>query len=171
MENVNVKGKETADLIDKINSGNNKILIPICDDLAFIDCEVIDNKRCKVHLGGDFYVETSFKKAKEILKRKIKEEIKNNSKINDLDGKTFEILEQYDEEEEKKKKKENEKKKKEKEKEINTSDKEKEIEERSRKMLEKLTNYEPPNENIIYKELKLLPGKEIIKKLFKQLKI
>ena len=161
MENVNVKGKETADLIDKINSGNNKILIPICDDLAFIDCEVIDNKRCKVHLGGDFYVETSFKKAKEILKRKIKEEIKNNSKINDLDGKTFEILEQYDEEEEKKKKKENEKKKKEK----------KEIEERSRKMLEKLTNYEPPNENIIYKELKLLPGKEIIKKLFKQLKI
>ena len=53
MENVNVKGKETADLIDKINSGNNKILIPICDDLAFIDCEVIDNKRCKVHLGGD----------------------------------------------------------------------------------------------------------------------
>ena len=62
-------------------------------------------------------------------------------------------------------------KKKEKEKEINKSDKKKEIEERSRKMLEKLTNYEPPNENIIYKELKLLPGKEIIKKLFKQLKI
>ena len=169
MKNINVKRIENDDLINKINYRNNKILIPICDDLAFIDCDVIDNKRCKVHLGGDFYVETSFKKAKEILKRKIKEEIKNNSKINDLDGKTFEILEQYDEEEEKKKKKENEKK--EKEKEINKSDKKKEIEERSRKMLEKLTNYEPPNENIIYKELKLLPGKEIIKKLFKQLKI
>ena len=39
MENVNVKGKETADLIDKINCGNNKILIPICDNLTFIDCE------------------------------------------------------------------------------------------------------------------------------------
>ena len=110
MENIELKGKETIKLIEKIKNGEKKILVPICDGLAYIDCEILNNEKCKVHLGEEFYVETSFNKAQEILKRKIKEEMKNSSKVNKLDDKTFEIFEHYDDEEEKKKK--NKKKKK-----------------------------------------------------------
>ena len=165
MDNLRVKEKETINLIEKIKNGAKKFLIPICDDLAYIQCEIIDNHKCKVHLGSDFYVETSFNKAEEIIKRKIKEEIKNDFKINSLDDKTFEILEQYNEDEEEKKK-ENEK-----EKEINKNNKKKDIEERNRKMLEQLSIYEPQSEYVIYNELNILPGKEIIKKIYKKLKL
>ena len=163
MENIELKGKETIKLIEKIKNGEKKILVPICDGLAYIDCEILNNEKCKVHLGEEFYVETSFNKAQEILKRKIKEEMKNSSKVNKLDDKTFEIFEHYDDEEEKKKEEQ-------KEKENNKKEKE-DLNEKNKKILEELTNYNPKSEIEIYKEIKLLPGKEIIRKIYNKLKL
>ena len=165
MENIELKGKETINLIEKIKNGEKKILVPICDELAYIDCEILNNEKCKVHLGEEFYVETSFNKAQEILKRKIKEEMKNSSKVNKLDDKTFEILEHYDDEEEKKKEEQ-----KEKENENNKKEKETLIE-KNKRILEELTNYNPKGEIKIYKEIKLLPGKDIIRKIYNKLKL
>ena len=163
MENIELKGKETINLIEKIKNGEKKILVPICDELAYIDCEILNNEKCKVHLGEEFYVETSFNKAQEILKRKIKEEMKNSSKVNKLDDKTFEIFEHYDDEEEKKKEEQ-------KEKENNKKEKE-DLNEKNKKILEELTNYNPKSDIKIYKEIKLLPGKEIIRKIYNKLKL
>jgi prefoldin subunit 5 len=165
MENIELKGKETINLIEKIKNGEKKILVPICDELAYIDCEILNNEKCKVHLGEEFYVETNFSKAIEIVKRKVKEEMKNSSKVNKLDDKTFEILEHYDDEEEKKKEEQ-----KEKENENNKKEKETLIE-KNKRILEELTNYNPKGEIKIYKEIKLLPGKDIIRKIYNKLKL
>ena len=165
MENFELKGKETIKLIEKIKNGEKKILVPICDELAYIDCEILNNEKCKVHLGEEFYVETNFSKAIEIVKRKVKEEMKNNSKVNKLDDKTFEILEHYDDEEEKKKEEQ-----KEKDNENNKKEKETLIE-KNKRILEELTNYNPKGEIKIYKEIKLLPGKDIIRKIYNKLKL
>ena len=161
MENIELKGKETIKLIEKIKNGEKKILVPICDGLAYIDCEILNNEKCKVHLGEEFYVETNFSKAIEIVKRKVKEEMKNSFKVNKLDDKTFEIFEHYDDEEEKKKEEEKENNKKEKE----------SLNEKNKRILEELTNYNPKSEIEIYKEIKLLPGKEIIRKIYNKLKL
>jgi prefoldin subunit 5 len=165
MENIELKGKETINLIEKIKNGEKKILVPICDELAYIDCEILNNEKCKVHLGEEFYVETNFSKAIEIVKRKVKEEMKNSSKVNKLDDKTFEILEHYDDEEEKKKEEQ-----KEKDNENNKKEKETLIE-KNKRILEELTNYNPKGEIKIYKEIKLLPGKDIIRKIYNKLKL
>ena len=165
MENIELKGKETINLIEKIKNGEKKILVPICDQLAYIDCEILNNEKCKVHLGEEFYVETNFSKAIEIVKRKVKEEMKNSSKVNKLDDKTFEILEHYDDEEEKKKEEQ-----KEKDNENNKKEKE-DLNEKNKKILEELTNYNPKSDIKIYKEIKLLPGKEIIRKIYNKLKL
>ncbi len=165
MENFELKGKETIKLIEKIKNGEKKILVPICDELAYIDCEILNHEKCKVHLGEEFYVETNFSKAIEIVKRKVKEEMKNSSKVNKLDDKTFEILEHYDDEEEKKKEEQ-----KEKDNENNKKEKETLIE-KNKRILEELTNYNPKSEIEIYKEIKLLPGKEIIRKIYNKLKL
>ena len=165
MENFELKGKETIKLIEKIKNGEKKILVPICDELAYIDCEILNNEKCKVHLGEEFYVETNFSKAIEIVKRKVKEEMKNSSKVNKLDDKTFEILEHYDDEEEKKKEEQ-----KEKDNENNKKEKETLIE-KNKRILEELTNYNPKGEIKIYKEIKLLPGKDIIRKIYNKLKL
>ena len=165
MENIELKGKETINLIEKIKNGEKKILVPICDELAYIDCEILNNEKCKVHLGEEFYVETNFSKAIEIIKRKVKEEMKNSSKVNKLDDKTFEILEHYDDEEEKKKEEQ-----KEKDNENNKKEKETLIE-KNKRILEELTNYNPKGEIKIYKEIKLLPGKDIIRKIYNKLKL
>ena len=165
MENIELKGKETINLIEKIKNGEKKILVPICDQLAYIDCEILNNEKCKVHLGEEFYVETNFSKAIEIVKRKVKEEMKNSSKVNKLDDKTFEILEHYDDEEEKKKEEQ-----KEKDNENNKKEKETLIE-KNKRILEELTNYNPKGEIKIYKEIKLLPGKDIIRKIYNKLKL
>ena len=165
MENIELKGKETINLIEKIKNGEKKILVPICDELAYIDCEILNNEKCKVHLGEEFYVETNFSKAIEIVKRKVKEEMKNSSKVNKLDDKTFEILEHYDDEDEKKKEEQ-----KEKDNENNKKEKETLIE-KNKRILEELTNYNPKGEIKIYKEIKLLPGKDIIRKIYNKLKL
>ena len=165
MENIELKGKETINLIEKIKNGEKKILVPICDQLAYIDCEILNNEKCKVHLGEEFYVETNFSKAIELVKRKVKEEMKNSSKVNKLDDKTFEILEHYDDEEEKKKEEQ-----KEKDNENNKKEKETLIE-KNKRILEELTNYNPKGEIKIYKEIKLLPGKDIIRKIYNKLKL
>ncbi len=165
MENIELKGKETINLIEKIKNGEKKILVPICDQLAYIDCEILNNEKCKVHLGEEFYVETNFSKAIEIVKRKVKEEKKNSSKVNKLDDKTFEILEHYDDEEEKKKEEQ-----KEKDNENNKKEKETLIE-KNKRILEELTNYNPKGEIKIYKEIKHLPGKDIIRKIYNKLKL
>ena len=165
MENIELKGKETINLIEKIKNGEKKILVTICDELAYIDCEILNNEKCKVHLGEEFYVETNFSKAIEIVKRKVKEEMKNSSKVNKLDDKTFEILEHYDDEEEKKKEEQ-----KEKDNENNKKEKETLIE-KNKRILEELTNYNPKGEIKIYKEIKLLPGKDIIRKIYNKLKL
>ena len=91
--------------------------------------------------------------------------MKNSSKVNKLDDKTFEILEHYDDEEEKKKEEQ-----KEKDNENNKKEKETLIE-KNKRILEELTNYNPKGEIKIYKEIKLLPGKDIIRKIYNKLKL
>lgn len=78
-----------------IKSKNTKnILLPIYNNLAYVQVDLVDNKRCMVNLGDDYFLKTSFTKASAIIKKKKMTEL---GSINQLNDDTFEIIESVQE--------------------------------------------------------------------------
>ena len=101
----------TEKLIDEIMNGKTNILTPIFNEMAYLDVELTNNKKCLIHLGDNYFVKTKLEKAKEISKRINLEKAKKESSISKLDENTFEIRENIAIHEEQEKKKEEKKEK------------------------------------------------------------
>lgn len=85
-------------IINQIESNkSDKLYLPFCDGLAYFECELNKeqegNKKCFVHLGDDYFIKTSFTKAKEILQRKNKNQSEKKWDVTGYDDNTLEIRE------------------------------------------------------------------------------
>ena len=83
----------TEKLIDDIINNKSKIIYtPICGELAYLPVEVTDKEKCDVYIGENLFIRTTFKRAKEIVKRR--KEALSRHKVNKLSDDTYEIVEQ-----------------------------------------------------------------------------
>ena len=155
----------TEILINDIIKGKTNILAPIFNELAYLDVELTDNKKCLINLGDDYYVKTKIEKANEIVKRITLEKAKNEKNISKLDENTFEITENIalHEEEEKKKQKQKD------EKEENDDFKEK-IRKENEMLLAKINSIKDKKKPL-FKRLKLKKNEEIIEIVLKKLNL
>lgn len=163
-EEENENNAEITDkIIDDIVSNNKKeIFAPICGGLAYVKCEIADNKKCDVYLGEGVFVRTSFKRAKEIAGRKRENNIKTI--LTKLDDNTFEIVEHTNNINKDNQKKESEKNKNKKEFD--------ELYIKNKLRANELLNYKEENKNIDKKEVELKPksGREILKEMLEKQK-
>ena len=91
----------TEKLIDDIINNKSKIIYtPICGELAYLPVEVTDKEKCDVYIGENLFIRTTFKRAKEIVKRR--KEALSRHKVNKLSDDTYEIVEQLNDTKEKK---------------------------------------------------------------------
>ena len=155
----------TEILINDIIKGKTNILAPIFNELAYLDVELTDNKKCLINLGDDYYVKTKIEKANEIVKRITLEKAKNEKNISKLDENTFEITENIalHEEEEKKKQKQKDQK------EENDDFKEK-IRKENEMLLAKINSIKDKKKPL-FKRLKLKKNEEIIEIVLKKLNL
>lgn len=153
----------TDKIIDDIVSNNKKeIFAPICGGLAYVKCEIADNKKCDVYLGEGLFVRTSFKRAKEIAGRKREANIK--TKLTKLDDNTFEIVEHTNITSKDSQKKESEK-----------NENKKEFDElyiKNKLRANELLNYKEDSKDVDKKgvELKVKSGREILKEMLEKQK-
>lgn len=154
----------TEKIIRNIIEGNSKIYVPICNHLAYIEGDVINNTQCYVHIGDDFFIKTNFLKAKNIVSAKKHDLIKGN--LTKLIDNTFEIVEQHVEESETKKKNMTERENNEMLNELKT-----------KKITKEIINYQSLEKkaNIINKcknhsNLQVKSGKEILRDMIQQYK-
>ena len=83
----------TEKLIDDIINNKSKIIYtPICGGLAYLPVEVTDREKCDVYIGENLFIRTTFKRAKEIVKRR--KQALNQNNMNKLSDDTYEIVEQ-----------------------------------------------------------------------------
>ena len=163
-EEENENNAEITDkIIDDIVSNNKKeIFASICGGLAYVKCEIADNKKCDVYLGEGLFVRTSFKRAKEIAGRKREANIK--TKLTKLDDKTFEKVEHTNKTNKDKQKEESEKNKNKKEFD--------ELYIKNKLRANELLNYKEDGKDVDKKgvELKVKSGKEILKEMLEKQK-
>ena len=153
---------KTETIIHNIIEGNSKIYVPICNNLAYIEGEVINKNECYVYIGDDYFIKTNFLKANKIVNEKKPDLIKGN--LTKLIDNTFEIIEQHVEESKTKIKDKSERKTNENILENKNITKEI-INYKSLAKKENITNKSLDNSN-----LKVKSGREILRNLIQQYK-
>ena len=143
-------------ILEEIKNGKKNFLLPICNELAYLDCEIKNIEKIKIHVGNGIFIEKNLNDAIEYNKIKIKKNIEKQNKITKLDSNTFQIIEHEIEEDLKEKK--------EKKNLLSKTEKEK-IFENNNKIKEELLNFNPNKNNNEknFIEVKLKPKEEIIK--------
>lgn len=148
----NTQNEITDKIIDDIiNNKSKTIYAPICGGLAYLPVEVTNKEKCDVYIGENLFIRTTFKRAKEIAKRR-NEAIQRN-KLNKLSDNTYEIVEQLNNDT--KEKKEDRSKPKEKFDEIYI---------RNKLKVDELLKQNKPKEEE-KKELKVKNGREILRQI------
>ena len=158
MELINEYEISKNSILEEIKNGKKNFLLPICNEIAYLDCKIINNDKFKIHVGNGIFVEKNLEQTIEYSKEKIKKNIEKKNCLKKLDSKTFQIIE-HEIEEDLKKIKINENKNE------NKNDKEKEkIFENNNKIKEELLNFNPiKNNNKNFIEVKLKNKEDIIK--------
>ena len=158
MELINEYEINKNSILEEIKNGKKNFLLPICNEIAYLDCKIINNDKFKIHVGNGIFVEKNLEQTIEYSKEKIKKNIEKKNCLRKLDSKTFQIVE-HEIEEDLKKIKINENKNE------NKNDKEKEkIFENNNKIKEELLNFNPiKNNNKNFIEVKLKNKEDIIK--------
>ena len=158
MELINEYEINKNSILEEIKNGKKNFLLPICNEIAYLDCKIINNDKFKIHIGNGIFIEKNLEQTIEYSKEKIKKNIEKKNCLRKLDSKTFQIVE-HEIEEDLKKIKINENKNE------NKNDKEKEkIFENNNKIKEELLNFNPiKNNNNNYIEVKLKNKEDLIK--------
>ena len=158
MELINEYEINKNSILEEIKNGKTNFLLPICNEIAYLDCKIINSDKFKIHIGNGIFIEKNLEQTIEYSKEKIKKNIEKKNCLRKLDSKTFQIVE-HEIEEDLKKIKINENKNE------NKNDKEKEkIFENNNKIKEELLNFNPiKNNNKNFIEVKLKNKEDIIK--------
>ena len=156
MELINEYEINKNSILEEIKNGKKNFLLPICNEIAYLDCKITNNDKFKIHIGNGIFVEKNLEQTIEYSKEKIKKNIEKQNCLKKLDSKTFQIIE-HEIEEDLKKIKINENK--------NENNKEKEkIFENNNKIKEELLNFNPiKNNNNNFIEVKLKNKEDLIK--------
>ena len=156
MELINEYEINKNSILEEIKNGKKNFLLPICNEIAYLDCKIINNDKFKIHIGNGIFIEKNLEQTIEYSKEKIKKNIEKKNCLKKLDSKTFQIVE-HEIEEDLKKIKINENKNE------NNNEKEK-IFENNNKIKEELLNFNPiKNNNKNFIEVKLKNKEDIIK--------
>ena len=150
-------------ILEDIKNGKNNFLLPICNEIAFLDCKIINKNKFKIHIGNGIFVEKNLEETIEFSKEKLKKNIEKKNCVKKLDSKTFQIVE-HEIEEDLKILKINEN---------NESSKEKEkLFENNNKIKEELLNFNPiKNNNNNFIEVKLKNKEDLLKFIYEKLHI
>jgi len=149
-------------ILEEIKNGKKNFLLPICNEIAFLDCKIINNDKFKIHIGNGIFIEKNLEKTIEFSKEKLKKNFEKKNCVRKLDSKTFQIVE-HEIEEDLKKIKINEN---------NDSNEKENFFEYNNKIKEELLNFNPiKNNNNNFIEVKLKNKEDIIKFVYEKLYI